>query len=336
MYLKILKNKMQKVLKILPMCKILGLFIAILIMSCASDNKVEAEIASVAVNVHIDRFDEKFASAIPEDLPKLKKRYPYLFPKQFSDSVWIDRMQDSLHQVMAQEIDQKFSDFKQDTLGIHQLFQHVKYYFPEFTPPRIVTVNSDVDYRNRIIYADTLMLVGLDNYLGKDHEFYKGIQQFIRTNFEKESVVVDMAKAISRCVLRATSERDLLSKIVYYGKLYYIMSTFLPKVDQPLVIGYTEDQWGWSLANEEYIWRYFISNELLFSTDSKLDDRFIEPAPFSKFYLELDNESPGRIGQFIGWRIVDAYMKNNEVSLHELLEEPAASLFKKSQYKPKK
>lgn len=336
MYLKLLKNKLPKVLKILPMCKFFGLFIAILIMSCSSDSKLEAEIAEVDVKVRIDRFDEKFANGSAQDLPDLKKNYPYLFPTQFSDSVWIDRMQDSLHQVMAKEIDQKFSDFKHDTIAIHQLFQHVKYYFPEFTPVKIITVNSDVDYRNRIIYADTLMLVGLDNYLGADHEFYKGIQQFIRANFEKERVVIDMAKAISRSTIKATPSRDFLSKIVYYGKLYYVMSNFLPKVEDSQIIGYSQDQWQWSLTNEEYIWRYFISNELLFSTDSKLDDRFIDPAPFSKFYLELDNESPGRLGQFIGWRIVDAYMKNNEVSLHELLGESAASLFKKSQYKPKK
>jgi hypothetical protein len=245
-------------------------------------------------------------------------------------------MQDSLHQVMASEIDKKFSDFQQDTLAIHELFQHIKYYFPEFNIPKIVTVNSDVDYKNRIIYADSLMLVGLDNYLGEEHEFYKGIQQYIRENFEKEALVVDMGKAIARSTIKTAPSRDFLSKIVYYGKLYYLMSQWMPKTEYYELIRYKEDQFQWSLANEQYIWRYFISNELLFSTDSKLDDRFINPAPFSKFYLELDNESPGRLGQFIGWRIVDSYMKNNEVSLHELLEEPAATVFKNSQYKPKK
>ncbi|WP_417361961.1 gliding motility lipoprotein GldB [Galbibacter sp.] len=318
------------------MCKFLRLFFAILVISCSSDSKLEAEIAKVAVDVRIDRFDVKFSNANPGELPQLKKQYPYLFPLQFSDSVWIERMQDSLHQVMASEIDKKFSDFQQDTLAIHELFQHIKYYFPEFNIPKIVTVNSDVDYKNRIIYADSLMLVGLDNYLGEEHEFYKGIQQYIRENFEKEALVVDMGKAIARSTIKTAPSRDFLSKIVYYGKLYYLMSQWMPKTEYYELIRYKEDQFQWSLANEQYIWRYFISNELLFSTDSKLDDRFINPAPFSKFYLELDNESPGRLGQFIGWRIVDSYMKNNEVSLHELLEEPAATVFKNSQYKPKK
>lgn len=336
MNLKLLKRKKTKVFKILSMCKFTGLFIAILVISCSSESELEAEIAKVAVDVRIDRFDKKFANAEPNELPELKKQYPYLFPQQFSDSVWVDRMKDSLHQVMAEEIAQKFDNFQQDTLAIHQLFQHIKYYFPEFNAPNIVTVNSDVDYKNRIIYADTLMLVGLDNYLGEDHEFYKGIQNYIRANFEKERVVVDMSKAIARSTIKTTPSRDFLSKIIYYGKLYYLMSVWMPKSADSELIGYQEDQWQWSLINEQSIWRYFIERELLFSTDSKLEDRFINPAPFSKFYLELDNESPGRLGQFIGWRIVDAYMKNNEVSLHELLKEPATTLFKNSQYKPKK
>ena len=336
MNLKILKSKNAKVLKILSKFKFYRVFIAILIISCSSKNELEEKIADVEVKVHIERFDEKFANANPQELPKLKKSYPYLFPEQFSDSVWVSRMTDSLHQVMAGEIADKFDDFVQDTLEIHKLFQHIKYYFPEFRSPKIVTVNSDVDYKNRIIYADTLMLVGLDNYLGGDHEFYKGIQHYIRQNFEKEKVVIDMARTIGRSKVKGAHGRDFLSKIIYYGKLYYLMSIWMPEAPEHELMGYQKDQWQWSLGNEQYIWRYFVDRELLFSTDTKLEDRFINPAPFSKFYLELDNESPGRLGQFIGWRIVDAYMKNNEVSLQELLAESAAILFKKSQYKPKK
>ena len=70
--------------------------------------------------------------------------------------------------------------------------------------------------------------------------------------------------------------------------------------------------------------------------DPKLIPRFISPAPFSKFYLEIDNESPGRVGAWIGWQIVRSYMKNNEVSLPQLLHTSAKEIFEKSKYKPKK
>ena len=37
----------------------------------------------------------------------------------------------------------------------------------------------------------------------------------------------------------------------------------------------------WALTNEEQIWRYFIEHEVLYDTDSELQRRFINLAPFS-------------------------------------------------------
>ena len=102
-------------------------------------------------------------------------------------------------------------------------------------------------------------------------------------------------------------------------------------------ISYTEVELEWAKANESYIWRYFIERELLFSTDYKLPSRFIINAPFSKFYLEeIDNESPGKVGQYIGWQIVRAYMKNNDVSFQDMMQKPAEEIYNNSNFKPKK
>jgi uncharacterized protein YjaZ len=111
----------------------------------------------------------------------------------------------------------------------------------------------------------------------------------------------------------------------------------LPNKTEAERIGYTEAQLQWALANESYIWRYFVERELLYSTDSKLPSRFINPAPFSKFYLEeIDTDSPGRLGQYIGWQIVRAYMKNNDVNLKNMLSTPPEDIFNNSKFKPKK
>ena len=67
-----------------------------------------------------------------------------------------------------------------------------------------------------------------------------------------------------------------------------------------------------------------------------MGNRFINLAPFSKFYLEIDNESPGRVGAWIGWQIVRSFAKNNDVPIEELLKMNAKEIFEKSKYKPKK
>ncbi|MDF1518362.1 MAG: gliding motility lipoprotein GldB, partial [Lutibacter sp.] len=57
----------------------------------------------------------------------------------------------------------------------------------------------------------------------------------------------------------------------------------------------------------------------------------------SKFYIDIDKESPGRIGVWLGWQIVSAYMtNNNDVTLQQLLQTDAEEIFNKSKYKPKK
>ena len=58
--------------------------------------------------------------------------------------------------------------------------------------------------------------------------------------------------------------------------------------------------------------------------------------PFSKFYLEVDKESPGGIGVWYGWQIVKSYAENNETDLKTLLQTDNEEIFKRSKYKPKK
>ena len=116
----------------------------------------------------------------------------------------------------------------------------------------------------------------------------------------------------------------------------YLIDRYLPAISDPLKIRYSEKKLQWAIENEENIWMYFIERKLLFSTETKLHKRFLENAPFSKFYLEDDRQSPGRIGVWLGWQIVKSFMQNNDVSLQKLLTTDSEDLFKKSSYKPKK
>jgi uncharacterized protein YjaZ len=122
--------------------------------------------------------------------------------------------------------------------------------------------------------------------------------------------------------------------MIFYGKELYLKDLWLPSLRDARKIGYSEAQLIWAQENERDMWRYFIEKKLLFSTNNKLATQFINLAPFSKFYLEIDNDSPGMVGRFIGWQIVRSYIRNNESSLQELLVLDAETLFNKSKYKP--
>ena len=124
--------------------------------------------------------------------------------------------------------------------------------------------------------------------------------------------------------------------MIYYGKQLYLKDLLIPFKENNEKIGYSTDQYQWAQDNEFYIWQYFVEKELLYQTDRKLRTRFITPAPFSRFNLELDSESPGRLGQYIGWQIVSSYMENNKTPLLQMLHMEATTIFNNAKFKPKK
>ncbi len=317
-----------------PIILILGL--CFMVVGCADDQKVKEEVQNINVNVKVLRFDRDFAEAGPLDIPGLKNTYPYLFPAQYPDSVWEAKLKDTLQMELLYEVGKAFPNFNKETQDLELFFKHVKYYFPTISLPTVVTITSDVDYNNRVILADSLLIIGLDNYLGQDHKFYGGIQKYISFGLEKEYMVSDVAAAFAKKVNPYPRDRAFLSQLIYYGKELYLKDKLLPLESDASKIGYSQEELDWAKANEEMIWRYFIERELLYSTDTKLAIRFLDQAPFSKFQLELDNESPGRIGRYIGWEIVRSFMEKNNVTLQQLLSLPADEVFKRSKYKPNK
>lgn len=309
----------------------------ILFFGCHTTDKVEAEIATINADVKVTRFDLEFASSKVADLPNLMKTYPYLFPAQYPDSIWEAKLKDTIQIELFDEVGKAFPDFTDEKQDLEALFQHIKYYFPEFKVPHVITLTNEVEYNYRVILADTLLLIGLDNYLGPEHKFYIDIQNYIAAGLDKKFMVSDVADNFAKKVVPRLNDRTLLSDMIYYGKILYLKDKLIPSVSDAVKMGYSQDQYDWAEVNEEPIWRNFVEQEHLYSTDRELQLRFIEPAPFSKFGLELiDNESPGRIGQYVGWQIVRAFMNKNEITVQQLLKIPAEEIFKKSSFKPRK
>lgn len=330
--------KMKRLSKYFKNGVVPGLLLAFsfLALSCKEENKVEAEIAKIPLELNIVRFDREFAKADESDIAGLKATYPYLFPAQYPDSIWVAKLTDTIQMELSSEVDKAFGNFTGETDALETLFKHINYYFPQFPVPKVVTLTSDVRYEDRIILTDTLLLIGLDNYLGEDHHFYEGIQRYIAAGLDKKFMVSDVASAFAKRVVPMPRNRTFLARMIYYGKELYLKDRLLPNDTGAQKIGYSDAEMDWAMANEEQIWKYFVERELLYSTDSQLDRKFLDPAPFSKFGLELDNESPPRLGRYMGWQIVRAFVEKNPMPLKQLLDMPADEILKQSNYKPRK
>ena len=305
------------------------------IVSCDKKNKVEEAVAIIPVQLKVERFDKIFFETPVADLDKVKKEFPFFFPTGNDDSIWINKMQDPLWKEVYTEVQKKYADFTPVKKELGILFKHIKYYFPKTEIPRVITVISEMDYNSKTIYADSLLIVSLELYLGKNHKFYQ-FPNYLKQNFEERQIAPDVVSSFAMSKIPAITDKELLSQMIYYGKQLYLKDLLLPNYTDADKIGYTEAQIIWCQENENYMWRYFIEREMLYSTEQKLSSRFINPAPFSKFYLEIDNDSPGRVGAWIGWQIVRSFAKNNDIPIADLLKLDPKELFEKSKYKPKK
>lgn len=307
----------------------------LLFLSCDKKSKTEKAVDEIPLEVKIERFDKIFFETPAKDLGKLKKEFPYFFPQGNDDSIWLNKMQDPLWRELYTEVEKKYSNFEPVKVELEELFKHIKYYFPKTKTPKVVTIISEMDYNNKAIYADSLVIISLELYLGKEHKFYQ-FPNYIKQNLEQRQIMPDIVSSFSARKIAPVSDKNLLNQMVYFGKQLYLKDLLLPNYSDADKMGYTSEQIKWCQENESYMWRYFIEKEMLYSDDQKLLPRFISPAPFSKFYLEIDNESPGRVGAWIGWQIVRSYMKNNDVPIGDLLKTDAKEIFEKSKYKPKK
>lgn len=310
--------------------------ILLLLFSCDKKNKVEKAVEEIPVEIKLHRFEQAFFDAKPTDLPKVKAEYPDFFPEGTPDQVWIDKMQHPQWRELYQEVEKRYKNFDNENEQIEDLFKHIKYYFPTIKTPDIYTVIAEMDHDNKVIYAKDKLVIALELYLGKDHKFYGEYPAYLRQNFDQRQMLPDIVSSFAFGVVPAPKDKELLSLMVNSGKELYLKDILLPEYTDYEKIGYTAEQQKWCEANENYMWQYFINDKLLFSSDSRLPNRFINLAPFSKFYLEIDNESPGRVGQWIGWKIVRSFMENNKVSVQELIKMDAKVIFEKSKYKPKK
>ena len=153
--------------------------------------------------------------------------------------------------------------------------------------------------------------------------FQKAIQAFEnyrRVLKEPERMVYDVAEAMVRSAFPYTpdSESTLFSRIAYEGLIVCVVKSLVEDSDLASVLGYDNNQLSWAVENESKIWQKIVSDNLLYSTDPSITLRLVEPSPAS---LLINSAAPGRIGRYVGYRIVLSYLDNNsDVSIESLLK----------------
>lgn len=219
---------------------------------------------------------------------------------------------------------------------IHTALQYFKSYFPEKEIPELYTFITGINYSMAI--DSGIIAIGIDKYLGKDNDFYNSliIDSYIKENMRPEKLVPDLMRALAESEFpNMFEETYLLAQMLQCGRYQYFVRCMLPEVPDTILWGYTGKQLEFCEKSEGEFWKYFISTEnLLFSTDYMVHKRFIDDGPFTSVFTK---ESPARIGQWMGFKIIESFMKNNpDVTLPELFKITSSKeIISKAKYNPK-
>ena len=283
--------------------------------------------------IEVVRFEKEFYSSKDGELDALINKYPYLFPNQFSDSVWLNKKNDSIELELYYKSSQVFSNFNFNSKKLKTIFNKAKS-LEAFKYPTIVSLINKGNFEDRVIYADSLLFVSLNFYFGSN--YYNNLPNYISEKMKIRHIPNDIAYKISEKFVNNLEDRTLLSNMITHGKILYINKLINTSEEDWIVFNTTKEKLVWAIENEFEIWSYFVEKELFYDTDLDLRSRFMSPAPYSKFNLDIDKKSPGGIGRWLGFKIVNSYMNNNQITVNQLLDIDHYTIFKNSKYKPVK
>ena len=326
------------------------LAILLLVSSCNNSNRFKIDTTENRFEVKIQRFDKDLIQLDTNDIKtsvdSLYRRYPQFMP-QFvenvletppSDTTEVRRLvlqflSDSTFATVNKKTIDTFHDVSDIEKSVSEAFTYIHYYFPEVTLPEIYFFVSG--FNRSVMLNEKFIGLGTDMYLGADFAPYKNLTyEYLLGNMRREYVATDLVSAtLFRMFVMKSAEDRLLDNMIFRGKVMYLLSVFMPDETPEKLMGYTTDQWKWAEKYEKQIWTTIIDQKDLFSTDKLLIRKYMNDAPFT---APVSQESPGRLGTWIGWRIVTSYMnKNTDIDLKDLMNENnSQKILENSGYKP--
>lgn len=205
--------------------------------------------------------------------------------------------------------------------------------FPTIKRPHVYLHVSGLN--QNVVVTDEILSLSADKYLGADYPLY---QQFFydyqRRLMTPDRMAPDYLLGFMMANLPFKGKDDvLLDRMLYEGKLRYILSQLLPNRQVWEYLGYNEVQYSWCNNNQKQIWKTILENQHLFTGNYLTTAQYLKDAPHTSF---LPVESPGRVGVWLGYRIIASYMKQNpDTGLRDLMElTDYQDLLKRSKYKP--
>jgi hypothetical protein len=336
------------------------LLLSLTLFACKKKKGIP-DVSDIKADIRLERFDQDFftidTNNILQGLNNISNKYPSLTSIFLQNILGLDSASAisgvkrfiSLSGNLYDTVNIVFKNTSDIEKDFKKAFQFVKYYFPKYKVPYLVTIAGPVDAMAQSKSGSTPDFLGpdflgisLQFYLGKNFSVYNDpffidnvAPSYRSRRFSKEYIIGDaMQLIVSDLFPDKSNGKPLIEQMIEKGKQWFLLDKFLPYTPDSVKTGYTQQQLNWCTENEGLIWSYLIKNEDLNSLNPTTIQGYIGEGPFTQgFSQEL---SPGNMGQWIGWQIVKKYVsKNPGMKPEDIMNAQASNILAEAKYKPK-
>lgn len=324
------------------------LFIIILLILIGCNNCDSIKGKNTTVNININRFDKELYESISTDQAALQQQIKQNYASMLNviglsifniqdtqTDVFFDRLinyysEPTLNK-LYQDALETFENIESIQENLSKAFGYQEIHFPSMQIPAVYMHVSGL--QQNILIDDSLLSISIDKYLGADYPLYTDFfYDHQRKKMDPVYVAPDYFSAwlMSEYPFKG-DDRVLLDRMIYDGKIKYILHEALPQLIPETLMGYAPTEYQWCKQNEKEIWKLIIERKHLYTPDHVTTSKYFSSAPS----IFISDDAPGELGTWIGWQIVTSYMNNNNITPEQLMiNVDYQDILTKAKYKP--
>lgn len=235
-------------------------------------------------------------------------------------------------------VEETFHNLEIVSNKVKDVYQHLRYYYPEVTLPPTFTYVSGIDFDNGpVMISPEAVMISLDFYLSnKDFVYDKvGMPRYVSRRRQPASLSKDLAESLYYTYCHDNiKNKNVMMEMIARGKKYFFIEAMEPSMNDSVLLGYSSRQMEWAQDNEGEVWATIVGNNMLYANSFEQYRVLFNDGPFTAAFSE---NAPARLGDFIGLQIIRSFMSNNDESLRQLMETTDyQDILQRSRYKPRK
>ncbi len=322
--------------------------------SCDKQDGKPVELQYIDFTETLDSLSSKRVEV--QDLQRIKKRYGRFFDVWFSEIMDYSKFRDYPDSVIAQRFSywvqtnrqvflwmknhyKKNAAWKKD---LNELWGKLIYRLPKTPNPTVISYFSQFSNYNTFVDSSRSqgLVLGVSKEMFMNDTFPLYAMLEIPGFYNRYNSTKQIPTLLAWNYLKTSFEskhqpKNMLEQAVFEGKVWALLLDILPSNGHQL-LGYSEEEWAMMERDQGQIWKLFLEQEALYSTQFNDYRRYFVYGD-KTFGPGIPPDCPPMIGSFTGTKIVQRYLKEVDVTWEELFDEHDANkILRLSGYNPVK